>query len=68
MTNFNQFMFVVYVPTEEDIVALGQGEDAVIDCKELELDSIEKIKVDLPKNIIENKDDLTFIQPDVNSM
>ena len=68
MTNFNQFMFVVYVPTEEDIVALGQGEDAVIDCKELELDSIEKIKVDLPKNIIENKDDLTFIQPDARGM
>ena len=68
MTNFNQFMFVVYVPTEEDIVALGQGEDTVIDCKELELDSIEKIKVDLPKNIIENKDDLTFIQPDARGM
>ena len=61
-------MFVVYVPTEEDIVALGEGEDTVIDCGEPEIDSIEKIKVDLPKNIIENKDDLTFIQPDVNSM
>ena len=61
-------MFLVYVPTEEDIVALGQGEDTVIDCEEPELDSIEKIKVDLPKNIIENKDDLTFVQPDARGM
>ena len=35
---------------------------------ETQLDSIEKLKADLPENIIENKDDLTFIQPDVNSM
>ena len=61
-------MFVVYVPTEEDFAALGQGEDAVIDCKEPELDSIEKKKVDLPKNIIENKNDLTFIQPDARGI
>ena len=61
-------MFVVHVPTEEDIVALGEGEDTVIDCGEPEIDSIEKIKVDLPKNIIENKDDLTFIQPDARGM
>ena len=61
-------MFVVYVPTEEDIAVLGQAKDTVIDCEEPELDSIEKIKVDLPKNIIENKDDLTFIQPDARGM
>ena len=34
---------------------------------ETELDSVEKLKADLPENIIKNKDDLTFIQPDVNS-
>ena len=61
-------MFVVYVPTEEDITALGQGEEAVIDWEKPELDSIEKIKVDLPKNIIANKDELTFIQPDARGM
>ena len=68
MTHFNQLIFLVYVPTEDDITALGQGEDAVINCEEPELDSIKKIKVDLPKNIIENKDDLTFIQPDARGM
>ena len=61
-------MFVAYVPTEEDIAALGQGVETVIDCEEPELDSLEKIKVDLPKNIIKNKDDLTFIQPDARGM
>ena len=34
---------------------------------ETELDSIEKLKAGLPENIIKSKDDLTFIQPDVNS-
>ena len=53
---------------EEDITSLGQGEEAAIDCEEPELDFIEKIKVDLPQNIVKNMDDLTFIQPVVNSM
>ena len=53
---------------EEDITSLGQGEETAIDCEEPELDSIEKIKADLPLNIVKNMDDLTFIQPDVNSM
>ena len=61
-------MFAVYVPTEEDITALGQGEDTAIDCEEPELDSIEKMKAYLPKNIIKNMDDLTFIPPDASSM
>ena len=50
------------------IAALGQSGETANDCEESELDSIEKIKADLPKNIIKNIDDLTFIQPDVNSM
>ena len=53
---------------DEDITSLGQGEETDIDCEEPELDSIEKIKADLPKNIVKNMDDLTFIQPVVNSM
>ena len=68
MTHFNQLNFLVYVSTEDNITALGKREDAVIDCEEPEMDSIEKIKVDLPKNIIEIKDDLTFIQPDARGM
>ena len=58
----------MYVPTEEDIAALSQGKETVIDCEEPELDSIEKIKFDLPKNIIKNMDDLTFVQPDFSGM
>ena len=61
-------MFVVYVPTEENIASLGQYEEATIDCEESELDSIDQIKADLPKNIIKNMDDLTFIPPDASSM
>ena len=61
-------MFAVYVPTEEDITALGQGAETAIACEEPELDSIEKIKSHLPQNIIEIKDDLTFIQVDASSM
>ena len=57
-------LFVVYVPTEQDTTALVQGEETAIHGEEPELDSIEKIKVDLPKNIIKNMDDLTFVQPD----
>ena len=53
---------------EEDGTSLGQGKETIIDCEEPELDSIEKIKADLPQNIVKNMDDLTFIQPDVNSM
>ena len=53
---------------EEDITSLGQGEETAIECEEPGLDSIEKIKADLPQNIIKNIDDLTFIQPVVNSM
>ena len=53
---------------EEDITSLGQGEETAIECEEPELDSIEKIKADLPQNIIKNMNDLTFIQPVVNSM
>ena len=53
---------------EEDITALGQGEETAIDCQDPELDSIEKIKVNLPKNIIKNMDDLTFIQLVASSM
>ena len=52
----------------DSIAALGQSEETANDCEEQELDSIEKIKADLPKNIIKNMDDLAFIQPDVNSM
>ena len=58
----------MYVPTEEDIAALSQGKETVIDCEEPELDSIENIKFDLPKNIIKNMDDLTFVQPDFSGM
>ena len=47
---------------------LSPGKETDIDCEEPELDSIEMTKFDLPKNIIKNMDDLTFIQPDVNSM
>ena len=53
---------------EEDSTLLGQGKETAIDCEEPELDSIEKMKVNLPQNIIKNMDDLTFIQPVVNSM
>ena len=60
-------MFVVYVPSEEGSTPLGQGEETAIDCEEPEQDSIEKIKVDLPKSIIKNMDDSNFIQPKVNS-
>ena len=60
--------FAVYVPTEQDIAALSEGKETVIDCEEPELDSVEKIKVDLPKNIIKNMDDLTFVQPEPSSM
>ena len=60
--------FVDYVPAEEDIAVLSLGKETDIDCEEPELDSIEMTKFDLPKNIIKNMEDLTFIQPDVNSM
>ena len=50
------------------IAALVQSEETANDCEEQKLDSIEKIKADLPQNIIKNMDDLTFIQPDVKSM
>ena len=53
---------------EEDSTSLGQGEETAIDCEEPELDSIEKMKADLPENIIKNMDDLTFIQPDASSI
>ena len=53
---------------DEDITSLGQSKETAIECEEPELDSIEKMKVNLPKNIIKNMDDLTFIQPDVKSM
>ena len=53
---------------DEDITSLGQGKETIIDCEEPELDSIEKMKAYLPKNIIKNMDDLTFIQPDASSM
>ena len=53
---------------DKDITSLGQGEEVAIDCEEPELDSIEKIKADLPLNIVKNMDDLTFIQPDASSM
>ena len=61
-------MFVVYVSTEQDTTALVQGEETAIHGEEPELDSIEKMKADLPKNIIKNMDDLTFIPPDASSM
>ena len=61
-------MFVVYVPTEQDTTALVQGEETAIHGEEPELDSIEKIKADLPTNIIKNIDDSTFIPPDASSM
>ena len=35
---------------------------------EPQLDSIDQIKADLPKNIIKNMDDSTFIPPDASSM
>ena len=53
---------------EEDITSLGQGKETAIDCEEPELDSIEKMKADLPENIIKNMDDLTFVQPEPSSM
>ena len=53
---------------DKDITSLGRGEEVAIDCEEPELDSIEKLKADLPKNIIKNMDDLTFIQPDARGM
>ena len=53
---------------EEDGTSLGQGKETAIECEEPELDSIEKMKAGLPQNIIKNMNDLTFIQPDVNSM
>ena len=53
---------------EEDITALGQGEETAIDCEDPELDSIEKMKAGLPQNIIKNMDDLTSIQLVASSM
>ena len=61
-------MFVVYVPTEDEITALGQGEETAIVCEEPELDSIEKMKSGLPQNIVKNMDDFTIPQPDAKGM
>ena len=66
--DYNKLNICCLSLAEEDSTSVGQGEETTIDCEEPELDSIEKIKVYLPKNIIKNMDDLTFIQPVVNSM
>ena len=66
--DYNKLNICCLSLAEEDITSLGQNKKTAIDCEEPELDSIEKIKVYLPKNIIKNMDDLTFIQPVVNRM
>ena len=60
-----QFQYI-YLPYTDGVSSLdSQSEDVSVDVEQTEAESMKKIDVDLPSNIIKNKDDFFLTQSNI---